>query len=154
MDASTAKSLEKYGKELMEVRQRVVASTAKGFVGGLNPLDPARRLSRFHLMLGYVSPDARPVSRHKERKSLAKYIREDALLGDFFEVFLFEEAPARNRSAQAVYLDEVEKRHGSDHRQVYRTRPRASRVRSDVRLFQDNHLAHRKRRRKGASRRG
>ena len=43
-DASTAKGLEKYGKELMEVRQRVVASTAKGFVGGLNPLDPARRL--------------------------------------------------------------------------------------------------------------
>ena len=45
----------------------------------------------------------------KERKALAKYIREDALLGDFFEVFLFEEAPARNRSARAVYLDEVEK---------------------------------------------
>ena len=91
----------------------------------------------------------------KERKALAKYIREDALLGDFFEIFLFEEAPARNRSAQAVYLDEVEKqRHGSDHRQVYRTRPRASRVRSDVRLFQGNHLAHRKRRRKGASRSG
>ena len=45
-DASTAKSLEKYGKELMEVRQRVVASTAKGFAGGLNPLDPARRLPR------------------------------------------------------------------------------------------------------------
>ena len=30
----------------MEVRQGVVASTAKGFVGGLNPLDPARRLPR------------------------------------------------------------------------------------------------------------
>ena len=45
-DASTAKGLEKYGNELMEVRQRVVASTAKGFVGGLNPLDPARRLPR------------------------------------------------------------------------------------------------------------
>ena len=30
----------------MEVRQRVVASTAKGFAGGLNPLDPARRLPR------------------------------------------------------------------------------------------------------------
>ena len=66
----------------------------------------------------------------KERKALAKYIREDALLGDFFEVFLFEEAPARNRSAQAVYLDElcreVRQRYGSDHRQVYRARPRAS----------------------------
>lgn len=91
----------------------------------------------------------------KERKALAKYIREDALLGDFFEIFLFEEAPARNRSAQAVYLDEVERqRHGSDHRQVYRTWPRASRVRSDVRLLQDNHLAYRKRRSQGAQSRG
>ena len=43
----------------------------------------------------------------RERKALARYIREDALLGDFFEVFLFEEQPAENRSAQSVYLDEV-----------------------------------------------
>ena len=42
-----------------------------------------------------------------ERKALADYIRGDALLGDFFDVFLFEEQPAKNRSAQAVYLDEV-----------------------------------------------
>ena len=42
-----------------------------------------------------------------ERKALADYIRDDALLGDFFDVFLFEEQPAKNRSAQAVYLDEV-----------------------------------------------
>ena len=43
----------------------------------------------------------------KERMSLAKYIREDALLGDFFEVFLFEEQPAKNRSAKSVFLEEV-----------------------------------------------
>ena len=42
-----------------------------------------------------------------ERKALADYIREDALLGDFFEVFVFEEQPAKNRSVQTVYLDEV-----------------------------------------------
>ncbi len=42
-----------------------------------------------------------------ERKALADYIRDDALLGDFFDVFLFEEQPAKNRSAQTVYLDEV-----------------------------------------------
>ena len=42
-----------------------------------------------------------------ERKALADYIRDDPLLGDFFDVFLFEEQPAKNRSAQAVYLDEV-----------------------------------------------
>ena len=43
----------------------------------------------------------------RERKSLAKYIREDALLGDFFEVFLFEEQPAKNRTAKSVFLEEV-----------------------------------------------
>ena len=37
---STAKSLGKYGKELVEVRQRVVTSTAKGFVNGSYPLLP------------------------------------------------------------------------------------------------------------------
>lgn len=42
-----------------------------------------------------------------ERKALADYIRSDALLGDFFDAFLFEEQPAKSRSAQAVYLDEV-----------------------------------------------
>ena len=30
----------------------------------------------------------------KERKALASYIRNDAILGKFFEVFLFEEVPA------------------------------------------------------------
>ena len=34
-------------------------------------------------------------------------IRKDMLLGTFFEVFLFEETTAQNRSAQSVYLDEV-----------------------------------------------
>ena len=43
----------------------------------------------------------------RERKSLAKYIREDALLGDFFDVFLFEEQPAKNRTAKSVFLEEV-----------------------------------------------
>lgn len=30
----------------------------------------------------------------KERRELANYIRTDALLGKFFEVFIFEESPA------------------------------------------------------------
>ena len=42
-----------------------------------------------------------------ERESLAKYIREDDLLGDFFEVFLFEEIAANSHSATQVYLSEV-----------------------------------------------
>ena len=43
-----------------------------------------------------------------ERKALAKYIRADAILGKFFEVFLFEEVPAQERSASEVYLSEVD----------------------------------------------
>ena len=44
----------------------------------------------------------------KERRALAEYIRKDAILGKFFEVFLFEEVPAQERSATAVYLSEVD----------------------------------------------
>lgn len=43
----------------------------------------------------------------KERKALAEMIRKDMLLGTFFEVFIFEETAAQNRSVQSVYLDEV-----------------------------------------------
>ena len=38
----------------------------------------------------------------KERKDLASYIRQDAILGKFFEVFLFEEVPAQERKADGV----------------------------------------------------
>ena len=44
----------------------------------------------------------------KERKALAEYIRKDAILGKFFEVFLFEEVPAQERKAEGVYLSEVD----------------------------------------------
>ena len=44
----------------------------------------------------------------KERKSLAEYVRKDAILGRFFEVFLFEEVPAQERKADGVYLHEVD----------------------------------------------
>ena len=43
----------------------------------------------------------------RERKTLADYIRRDALFGKFFEVFIFEETPAASVSAQKVYLDEA-----------------------------------------------
>ena len=35
----------------------------------------------------------------KERKALAEYVRKDAILGRFFDVFLFEEVPAQERKA-------------------------------------------------------
>ena len=44
----------------------------------------------------------------KERRALAEYIRKDAILGKFFEVFLFEEVPAQERKAEGVYLSEVD----------------------------------------------
>ena len=43
-----------------------------------------------------------------ERKQLCDYIRQDALLGKFFEPFVFEELPAVNQSPKKVYLSEVE----------------------------------------------
>ena len=49
----------------------------------------------------------------KERKALAEYIRKDAILGKFFEVFLFEEVPAQERKAEGVYLSEVDECVGS-----------------------------------------
>ena len=43
----------------------------------------------------------------KERKAIADMIRNDMLLGTFFEVFLFERTMAQNRSARSVYIGEV-----------------------------------------------
>ena len=44
-----------------------------------------------------------------ERQMLAEYVRKDALLGRFFDVFLFEEEPACDVEARNLYLPEVEK---------------------------------------------
>lgn len=42
-----------------------------------------------------------------ERLEIATYIRQDAVMGRFFEPFLFEELPAKDVSAQQAYLAEV-----------------------------------------------
>jgi hypothetical protein len=42
-----------------------------------------------------------------ERQAIRDYLRDDALLRRFFDVFLFEDLPAADRSADAVYLQEV-----------------------------------------------
>ena len=44
-----------------------------------------------------------------ERAALRDYLRGDALMRRFFEVFLFEGVPAADRRADEVYLDEVER---------------------------------------------
>lgn len=43
----------------------------------------------------------------RERRLVCDYIRQDALLGRFFEPFLFEELPAKNQSVQEACLSEV-----------------------------------------------
>ena len=45
----------------------------------------------------------------EERKKLAEYIRQDALLSRYFEPFLFEELPAQDVSAATAYLDQATK---------------------------------------------
>ena len=45
----------------------------------------------------------------EERATLRDYIRSDALIRRFFEVFLFEDAPASDRRPDQLYLDEVER---------------------------------------------
>ena len=42
-----------------------------------------------------------------ERRALKDYVHGDPLLRRFFEVFLFEDLPAADRRAAAVYLNEV-----------------------------------------------
>ena len=45
----------------------------------------------------------------EERKALRDFLRGDPLLSRFFDVFLFEDVPAKDRRADELYLDEVEK---------------------------------------------
>lgn len=44
-----------------------------------------------------------------QRLMLFEYINSDALLGMFFDVFIFEKIPANSSTVQEVYLKEVEK---------------------------------------------
>ena len=43
----------------------------------------------------------------EERRAIRDFVRGDALLRRFFDVFLFEDLPASDRRADQVYLDEV-----------------------------------------------
>ena len=42
-----------------------------------------------------------------ERKNLSEYLRKDALFGRFFDVFIFEELPAKDNAAEKSYIAEV-----------------------------------------------
>ena len=45
----------------------------------------------------------------QEREALREYVRGDPLLRRFFDLFLFEDAPAADRRPDELYLDEVER---------------------------------------------
>jgi ATP-dependent DNA helicase RecG len=44
-----------------------------------------------------------------ERRAVRDFIRQDPMLKRYFNVFLFEEMPAKDRRADEVYLDEVDR---------------------------------------------
>lgn len=44
----------------------------------------------------------------EERRAVARHVREDPLLRRFFDLFLFEELPAKDRRADDIYLDKVD----------------------------------------------
>ena len=44
-----------------------------------------------------------------ERRAMKNFILGDVLLSEYFAVFLFEDAPAKSKSAESVYLGEVKK---------------------------------------------
>jgi hypothetical protein len=45
----------------------------------------------------------------KERRMLADYLQKDLLLRRFFDVFIFEDIPARDRNPEQVYIEEVKR---------------------------------------------
>lgn len=45
----------------------------------------------------------------EERRALKDYVQGDPLLERFFDVFLFEDVPAKDRRADQIYLEEVDR---------------------------------------------
>ena len=44
-----------------------------------------------------------------ERRAVKEFIDKDVLLSEYFGVFLFEDAPAKSKSAEKAYIEEVRK---------------------------------------------
>ena len=45
----------------------------------------------------------------KERRAIKDFVHKDALLSEYFDVFLFEDAPAKGKSAETSYIEQVRK---------------------------------------------
>jgi hypothetical protein len=43
----------------------------------------------------------------EERRMLSEYLQKDTLLRRFFDVFIFEDIPAKDRNPEQVYIEEV-----------------------------------------------
>jgi hypothetical protein len=59
--------------------------------------------ARYHIFLSSVQKELA-----EERQALKTFILNDALLRQFFDVFLFEDIPASDRRPDNVYLEEVD----------------------------------------------
>jgi predicted HTH transcriptional regulator len=44
-----------------------------------------------------------------ERRAVKEFVHKDVLLSEYFDVFLFEDAPAKSKSAEKAYIEEVRK---------------------------------------------
>ncbi|MBL7132146.1 MAG: DUF4062 domain-containing protein [Candidatus Omnitrophica bacterium] len=44
-----------------------------------------------------------------ERRTVKEFVHKDVLLSEYFDVFLFEDAPAKSKSAEKAYIEEVRK---------------------------------------------
>lgn len=44
-----------------------------------------------------------------ERRAIKRYILDDALFSEYFDIFLFEDSPAKSKPAETIYLEEVRK---------------------------------------------
>jgi ATP-dependent DNA helicase RecG len=45
----------------------------------------------------------------EERRLIKEFVHKDVLLSEYFDVFLFEDSPAKSKSSEAAYLEEVRK---------------------------------------------
>ncbi|MBI4651326.1 DUF4062 domain-containing protein [Candidatus Desantisbacteria bacterium] len=45
----------------------------------------------------------------EERRAVKQFILKDPLLSEYFDVFLFEDSPAKSKSVEKAYLEEVGK---------------------------------------------
>ena len=45
----------------------------------------------------------------RERRAIKAYILNDVLFSEYFNVFLFEDIPAKGKSSENLYLGEVDK---------------------------------------------